>query len=193
MNNYSDYFAYLKQKSIIGDIYRKYFLYPAINKRLNGIVLDIGSGLGNFLKFRSNSVGVDVNPYFVEYCVKSNLNVTLMRDNKLPFGPGEFNSVLLDNVLEHIEDPSLLIMEIYRVLDSSGCLLVGVPGLKGFNSDGDHKVYYDFSNLISTISKFGFSYSSHFYMPFFRSKLLSKFMRQYCLFVKFSKSNRTYK
>jgi SAM-dependent methyltransferase len=189
MNNYSSYFSYFNQKSIIGDIYRKYFLYPAINKRLNGMVLDIGSGLGNFLKFRSNSVGVDVNPYFVEYCVKSNLNVTLMRDNKIPFDSNHFNSVLLDNVLEHIEDPSLLMMEIYRVLDGGGCLLVGVPGLKGFNSDQDHKVYYDFSNLITTISKFGFTYSSHFYMPLFRSKFLSKFMRQYCLFVKFSKSN----
>ena len=45
----------------------------------------------------------------------------------LPFKDGEFDSVILSDVLEHIPIPELLVKEISRVLSSEGILLLNVP------------------------------------------------------------------
>jgi SAM-dependent methyltransferase len=66
-----------------------------------------------------------------------------MTPDVLPFADASFDSVLLDNVLEHIEAPTLLLGEVRRVLVPGGRFLVGVPGQRGWESDPDHKVMYD--------------------------------------------------
>jgi hypothetical protein len=58
---------------------------------------------------------------------------------------------------------------------------VGVPGIKGFAYDPDHKVFYDKDKLSNLLSDAGFKLESHFYMPM-KSKFLEKSMRQYCFF-----------
>jgi len=49
----------------------------------------------------------------------------LTRD--LPFENGEFNTVILSDVLEHIPEPQSLINEISRVLSPDGVLIMNVP------------------------------------------------------------------
>ena len=68
MTTHDEYFEYLKGRSRLGNVYRKYLLYPALCRRLEGRTLDVGCGIGDMLVHRGNTVGVDVNPRTVEFC-----------------------------------------------------------------------------------------------------------------------------
>lgn len=180
------YYRYLLGRSLKSFLYRRAFLYPRISRSLEGRILDVGCGIGDFLAFRRDAIGVDVNPRLVDYCRARGLPAYLMPSGELPFECGEFDSVILDNVLEHVSDPTQLLSEIHRVLAIGGTLVVGVPGVVGYRSDPDHKVYYDEQLLVSTLSVAGFSHRSSFYTPF-RSKFFARRFRQYCLYGVFSK------
>jgi SAM-dependent methyltransferase len=181
-NSNQMYFDYLMKRSLLGCLYRRFVLYSRLNFHLRGKVLDIGCGIGDMLSCRKNTVGLDVNPLNVAFCKKLKLNAYVMKPNIIPFDDKSFDSVLLDNVLEHIESPSLLFKEIRRVLKPDGSLLIGVPGIKGFHSDSDHKVFYDERKLQALAKKNNFNVSYFFYTPLIKSKLLSLHMRQYCIY-----------
>ena len=183
-NSYQDYFQYLTNRSWFGLMYRNFWLYPRICKHLTGYVLDVGCGTGDFLKHRKQTIGVDINPEVVNFCQKRGLDVLQMEIDYLPFLSGEFDGVVLDNVLEHIISPSLLIKEIYRVLKPAGTLIIGVPGKKGYARDADHKVFYDQNKITSTVCAHGFVNKVNFYMPL-KSTILDTHLPQYCLFSKF--------
>ena len=176
------YFEYLKKRSFLGGIYRRYVLYPRLNCHLKGKVLDIGCGIGDMLSYRKNTVGLDVNPLNVAFCKNRKLNAFIMKPNIIPFNDKTFDSVLLDNVLEHIESPSLLFKEIRRVLKPDGLLLIGVPGEKGYRSDDDHKIFYDKKKLQILAKKNQFNVTQFFYTPLMKSKFLSQHVRQYCIY-----------
>jgi len=181
------YFEYLSQRSFLGKIYRNFILYPRLNKHLKGKALDIGCGIGDMLSFRPNTIGLDVNPLNINYCKKKKLEAYLMKNGRIPFEDQSFDSLLLDNVLEHIDAPTLLFKEIKRVLKPDGILLIGVPGIRGFESDSDHKTFYDEKKLKSLAKKFKFSVYYLFYMPIFRSIFLSKRLKQYCIYTQWRK------
>jgi SAM-dependent methyltransferase len=181
IKNHSYYFQYLQNKSRLGNVYRAYFLYPTLTRFLRGKVLDFGCGTGTFLEYRKNTIGADFNPLLVEQCLSKGLNVHLIKAGVLPFQNQYFDCVVMDNVLEHIQDPQLALQEVRRVMRPDGIFLVGVPGKCGFNFDADHKIFYDEKLLELTLKKFGFSRNRHFFMPF-KNSLLNKKMRQYCLF-----------
>jgi SAM-dependent methyltransferase len=172
------------KRSFLGNIYRRFVLYPRLNFHLQGKVLDIGCGIGDMLNYRGNTFGLDVNPLNVDFCRKRKLNAYLMKPNNIPFNDKTFDSVLLDNVLEHINSPSLLFKEITRVLKPNGFLLIGVPGVKGYQSDDDHKIFYDEKKLQRLAKKNQFNVNQFFYMPFVKSKFLSQHLRQYCVYSK---------
>ena len=69
LNSQEEYFHHLNITSWKGRLYRKYFLYPLLNFHLKGKVLDIGCGLGSYLKSRKNAIGIDVNPFASSYLV----------------------------------------------------------------------------------------------------------------------------
>jgi len=151
-----------------------------------GKALDVGCGVGGFLRFRKNTIGVDVNKYNVAFCLEQGLNVKLIDSSRYPFEDAEFDSVILDNVLEHILRPEETLSEVNRVLKLNGRLLVGVPGIKGYKCDSDHKIYYDEKGLVEIMTKFGFSVDEFIYMPI-KSLYLNKKISQYCLYGIFTK------
>jgi SAM-dependent methyltransferase len=183
---HGDYFTYLMNRSWAGDLYRRFFLYPRLARRLPGLTLDLGCGIGDFLSFRQRTIGVDVNPHAVAYCRKRGLDVRSMSPDVLPMDDACFDSILLDNVLEHIAEPGPILAEIRRTLKPGGRLLVGVPGWRGWEFDPDHKVFYDEPLLEKTLAARGFTAIETFYSPFCRSAWLSRGLRQYCLFMLFT-------
>jgi SAM-dependent methyltransferase len=186
MTENEQYFEYLKGRSRLGLWYRYYWLYPKLCRHTKGRTLDLGCGIGDFLSYRVGSVGVDVNPSTVEWCRQQGLNAHVMNPDSLPFEEASFDSVVLDNVLEHLSEPHPLLKEIFRVLRPSGILVIGVPGKKGFACDPDHKVFYDEVFLVSTLGDAQFSLRQIFHMPF-RSELLNERMRQYCVYGVFQR------
>ena len=179
-----EYHNYLKQITLKGKLYRKFYLYPKLNKFFHGKLLDIGCGLGSLLKYYKNSIGVDINNYNVSYCKKNNLHVTAIEENQLPFPSNYFGSVIMDNVLEHIENPDSLIAQIKNILIIDGVLIIGVPGEKGYKKDKDHKKFYDIEELVKLLDRFNFSCIQYFYAPI-NTEFLSKYINQHCLYAIF--------
>ena len=185
---YDEYHEFLKKRTIKSKIYRKFFLFPTLCKYMKGNALDVGSGIGDFVAFRSNTIGVDINPDNVGFCTNERkLDVRLMQIDILPFEDDSFDSVNMDNVLEHIQDPHNIITEIHRVLKSEGVLIIGVPGILGFETGPDHEVFYSKEALVRTFTDYGFSAVKIFCMPF-ESEWLDKKMRQYCYYGVFKKT-----
>ena len=82
--NNDEYFEYLNQRSSLGLIYRKNFLYPRLAREMQGKVLDVGCGIGDFLEFYKNAKGTDINIKNVEYCSKIGLEVSFMENGVIP-------------------------------------------------------------------------------------------------------------
>jgi len=185
---HDQYFEYLMTRSRLGDVYRRHALYPRLVKRLRGRLLDVGCGIGDMLAFRPNSVGVDINEQAVAYCRQRGHEAHVVQSDRLPFDSASFDSVQLDNVLEHIAEPAPLLAEVHRILPAGGRLLIGVPGILGWHADPDHKVLYDQSSLVSRLESAGFMPVEMFHMPLFRSEWLSQHLRQYCIYGAFDRA-----
>jgi SAM-dependent methyltransferase len=188
MTSNDEYFQYLTRRSRLGSLYRKYWLYPRLAKRLSGLTLDVGCGIGDMLVHRPDTVGVDINPHTVAFCKERGAEAHLMTGETLPFESGRFASVLMDNVLEHIVHPEGLLEEVRRVLAKNGKLLMGVPGHRGWDSDPDHKVRYDEPLLVATAERLGFRHLETFHTPLFKSEWLDNNVRQYCIYASFHRS-----
>ena len=182
------YFQYLQKRSLLGVLYRKGMLYPKLSSFLEGHVLDYGCGIGDFIKYRSNTVGADINDHNIEYCQSLGLDAQLIKDGSIPFSDARFDAIVMDNVLEHIPAKEVegALHELMRVLRPGGRLLIGVPGVKGYASDPDHKCFYSESDLIALVEPLGFHKVKSFHMPI-HFQWLEKYISQYCIYVVFDK------
>ena len=186
-DNHYDYFVYLQTRTKLGLFYRTKFYYPRIKKRLRGNVLDYGCGIGDMLGFLKGGTGVDINPHCVSHCRSLNLRAFVVeKDNQIPLPDDSFDSVLLDNVLEHVSDPEPLLKEIKRVLRVGGNLLIGVPGILGYIKDPDHKIFYNQKNLTQLVcSGHHFEVEEFFALPF-KFFLASNLFSRFCVFGNFT-------
>ncbi len=151
--SFKTYHAWLRNRSIKGYLYRRFYLYPRIWRHVDGKVIDVGCGIGDFLKLTKNSYGVDINPYNVEYCKERGLKATLINNGRIPYDDNTFDTAILDNVIEHIYDPTSLLDEVIRVTKRGGKVIVGVPNLYKFFHDLDHKVYISDDRLYCGMGK----------------------------------------
>lgn len=187
MTNYTEYASYLQTRSWLGKYYRKHYLYPRLNRYVQPKLLDVGCGIGDLLDFYPSAHGVDINPINVEICKSRGLSAEIMQVDTLHFSDGSYNTIILDNVLEHIYEPDYLLTEAKRVLHDEGKIIIGVPGIKGYASDPDHKRYYDDVSLTKLLETNGFKLEKMLCLPLGSSVLLSKILRQYCIYGIFSK------
>jgi len=90
---------------------------------LRGRILDIGGGLGPYREYLSHTsyFSLEINPALSPDIVGSAL--------ALPVRSGATDSVLCNEVLEHLPDPAGAVREIHRVLEPGGRVYVTVPFL----------------------------------------------------------------
>lgn len=176
----NEYFYYLNQIKLTGKLYRKFFVYPLIKFYTNGKILDVGCGTGLFLESCKEAIGVDVNELCVEYCRKKQLEVFKMDYDVLPFIDDFVDTIVLDNVLEHISDPVPLIRECKRILNPNGRIIVLVPGSKGYKHDPDHKHYYSKAELRYFLKEHSFSVLKEKSIPI---PGLEKILTPFCFFI----------
>ena len=187
MTDDRQYFEYLQRRSRIGLLYRRFWLYPTLCSFLHGRVLDIGCGIGDMLRYRSGTVGVDVNPRTVAWCREHGLDARTMEPNRLPFETAEFDGAILDNVLEHLAAPDALLRDTHRVLRPGGVVIAGVPGTRGYESDPDHKTFYDADSLGAVMEAAGFQRRRVIRMPLPMS-WMDRYVRQYCIYGVFRRA-----
>lgn len=105
------------------------YLRPAL-ARVSGKVLDVGAGQSPWRAWLPASAryqGIDVG-YSDEFGMDGNRPDVLYYDGKLmPFENATFDCVLCIEVLEHSEQPDLLLSEIARVIKPNGTCLLTVP------------------------------------------------------------------
>jgi len=148
---------------------------------LSGRVLDVGCGIGDFLVSCPGAVGVDINPFTVGFCRKRGLEAHQVEEGLFPFKTGSLDSAILDNLIEHLDDPQPTFKEVFRVVRPWGRILIGVPGRRGYEVDSSHRRFYDVRGLVELMLQQGCMKRRIFGAPF-RSAYLDKHMPQYCLY-----------
>lgn len=190
---YEEYFSHLRNISLSGRIYKRFFASPVLYfcaRRFGRRIVEVGAGTGSGIAgtFGKQVRGLDINPLAVGHCVDIGLDVQLIgEDGKFPIPDGTVDSCVLDNVLEHLDDARQTLDECYRVTRNNGGLVVAVPGLRGHAADPDHKKLYDSEALEKLDPRWRLS--RMFSMPFFfTSEKLAGSVRQYCLVAIYEKA-----
>lgn len=83
--------------------------------------LDIGSG-----HLRSHTARGDVNVDIKRPAIKPEIFVQA-DGHRLPFGDGSFEKISLYEVIEHVENPTRLMKEAFRVLKPNGTVVITTP------------------------------------------------------------------
>ena len=143
---------------------------PKYDKNMKPKLLDVGCGSGDFLLRASycgyDVFGIDFDPTTIEIAKSRGLNasvinITDIEDDDL------YDVIVLSHVIEHVEDPVLLVESIYKKLKPGGYFYVATPN---FDSAGRHVFksfwrgvdaprhmhYFNIENLRGLLSKTGF-------------------------------------
>jgi len=99
-------------------------------------VLDVGCKHAHLLDILCSEgiecdyTGVDISEAVIESLVDKKGRFQVCDIMKpLPFGDGEFDFLFCLEVLEHVENPTLVLKEFYRVLKPGGVLMLSVPNV----------------------------------------------------------------
>jgi len=101
---------------------------------VDGIVLDVGCGAGYPTKILEKRckyiVGIDISYTFDKSKISPNLDCCLGDAIRLPYRNSCFDVVVSFDVIEHIEDDLMMLIEIRRVMKESAKLLLETPNLE---------------------------------------------------------------
>lgn len=87
-----------------------------LKSEFSGKVLDVGSGDGSLVQV-CNQNGIDAQGIDIPQGIN-------FEKDKLPFGDNEFKIAIMYSVLEHLERPGNILLEVYRVLKNGGKLII---------------------------------------------------------------------
>ena len=114
-------------------------------KGIGGKIINLGSGSQ---RIRKDVVNVDIHPY---------RNVDIVGDiYNLPFADNEADAVICDQVLEHLNNPTMALLEMARVLKSGGLIYIAVPFVAGYHSSPDDYYRFTKNGLEATMENAGF-------------------------------------
>lgn len=110
-------------------------------------ILDIGCGQGYistqirraFPQCAISAVDLSISAIEKARVVDSNIDFIVADANDLPYPPGSFDCLIMNNIWEHLTDPLGLLINAKRVLKDKGYLILSTPSR------------YRFSNLIRAL------------------------------------------
>lgn len=132
---------YIARKGLLKSI-------ASLGQNITGKTLDVGCGTKPYEKyFRSSEyIGLEIETTINRERKKADV---FYDGGAFPFKKGEFDSIVTNQVFEHVFNPSDFLNEVNRVLKTDGVLLLTVP----FVWD-EHEQPYDFARY----SSFGIKY-----------------------------------
>ncbi len=103
-------------------------------KNAGKTILDIGCATGEYCHELNKSgfscVGVDINPEYIKHANENGIESYVMNAKNLGFPDNSFDTILLFEVLEHVDDPSSVLDEAKRVAKKN--ILITVPNSTRF-------------------------------------------------------------
>jgi len=157
------------------------WIYENMQEAVGKKVMEIGCGMGAMIDFAAAKgrkiTGVDIDDYFVEYSrnkYKDDSDIKIVKSDCMAldgkFKKGSFDSIIIINVLEHIEfeDKALRIMN--NMLFKGGKLAVFVPAFRSIYGRLDKSVghyrRYTKETLRKVLEHNGFEIEKIYYMNF---------------------------
>lgn len=155
-NSYSDKAALRGEPSYVwrdGQARRLEMVQKAAGDRTQGVVFEIGVGLGAYLsrlaQDAQQAIGLDVE---LERTITAHTSVDQIAcgvGENLPFPANRFDLILSNEVLEHVQDDRKSIQELVRILKPGGRLVMFCPN-RGYPFE-THGIYwkgnYRFGNI----------------------------------------------
>lgn len=154
------------------------WMYEQMKPYASGNILEIGSGIGNISKFlHANHKEITLSDIRVNYTRKLKeefkgtqvLQINLVDEDfedKHKNILGSFDFIFALNVIEHIEDDSLAIQNIYKLLKKGGIVFILVPAYQvlynHFDIALEHHRRYTKKTLQSLFPKFKLLKSYYF-------------------------------
>ncbi len=149
-----------------------YEMLDLIDKYAGKSILDIGCGHGVYgkelIKKGHEYTGIESNEEYVEEA-KKHVNALHMKAEKLDFPDKSFDTVIMFEVLEHLEDPYKAFSEIVRVTRKN--VVVSVPNVGPLKDCVEYNVVMHH-----------FMESTH--VNFFTKTMLERFLEKYFPYVK---------
>lgn len=116
-------------------------------------VLDIGCGIGAYVRkltpLSELAVGIDLDPEKVTEAHEKLPYVCASASEELPFADGNFDAVLLHEIIEHVGDDRQTVREACRVLKPGGRMIIFAPNrLYPFETHGAYlRGHYRYGNI----------------------------------------------
>lgn len=142
-------------------------------------ILDLASACGNNFSVCSpygKAYGIDISEHSINYCRKKNISTIVQGDVQiLPFKSNTYDLVIALDVFEHLQNDTVSMQEIGRVLKDGGKLIFNTPACKALFSFHDeafqHIRRYNARELKRKLSDAGLqtvfiTYWSFFIFPF---------------------------
>jgi SAM-dependent methyltransferase len=110
---------------------------PALDRLpIHGRVLDVGSGTGEhvaeLLRLGFEAVGIEPNPEAVALAQRRGLPVSTGSSEEPGYPPGSFDTLILNQVIEHLVDPVRAIAMLRSLLRPDGRMIVLTPNVSGW-------------------------------------------------------------
>jgi ubiquinone/menaquinone biosynthesis C-methylase UbiE len=170
------YWRYAARHKAFAQLWRRY-RQPKTHYK----VLDVGCGTGGLLGYLVKQVpmlpvGIDLFAGALPYCCRRGLNaVSVANATALPFDDALFDFVVTQDVIEHVEEDHIALIEIHRVCAPGGLVLVLVPAFQFLWSARDvrlnHYRRYTIHQIAQVIEASGFivlhrTYTDLWLLPF---------------------------
>lgn len=184
---YARYWRSHQPRTLEASEYANYVCRQLEKLGTKGRLLDFGCGWGAYLnearKLGWEVIGIEVDAAKVKFCRENGINAVYGDLLDLNFEESSMNSVIAEQVFEHLYKPKQYLEAIRRVLCPNGILHLSVPNfgslqahIKGKEWKYIHPVshvrYFDYHSLSSFLTRNGFVLLKPLHMKRFKTSVL---------------------
>lgn len=185
----------IQQKLMFAENYNDYF-FSYVEKYIGNSVLEVGCALANFTKkliSRDFVFAIDIEEEYIKIINNLLKDKTNFKTAKYDISSSEalrlkynkFDTVVCFNVLEHIKNDDVALLNMYQLLNSDGYLCLIVPAFQSIFGEMDrtdnHCRRYNKKSLLEKIKKTKFNVLSLKYiniLGFFSWWFIGKILRR---------------
>jgi 2-polyprenyl-3-methyl-5-hydroxy-6-metoxy-1,4-benzoquinol methylase len=134
----------------------------ALERTKGKTLLDFGCGDGVFLAMCSMSKikpsGYDISSEALSIAKAKLQNKAVLYDNLDDIQNNYYDNVTCFEVLEHVDQPPELMIELFKKCKEGGRILITVPIEKNLN-DPMHKQFFDYYSLFSLVTRYTYDFN----------------------------------